>query len=172
MKIPAWLKILLILFVFFIVFSVLGAVSPYIIPLVLAVALILFPGADEAAPRLVKVMPWFWSLEILVSLVFVVMDLAGKKLFEADQRQPTAVEIWSGIILTAPLIWLLAKRHKAFRPMLVVATLVNLGIAVWVYSDGSGDIKAKFELAGGISTELLVSIYLLMKVRPHKVELA
>ncbi|MBI3557029.1 MAG: hypothetical protein HY074_12255 [Deltaproteobacteria bacterium] len=168
MRLPAWLKILIILLLSFIVFSVLGAVSPYIIPLVLAVSLMLFPGNDLAAPRLVKVMPWFWGLEILVSFVFIALDLAGKKLFESDQRQPTAIEIWSGIILTAPLIWLIVKRHKAFRPMLVLATLVNLAIGFWVYSGSLGDIKAKFELAGGVSTELLVSIYLLMKVRPKK----
>ena len=172
MKIPAWLKILVILFFLFIVFSVLGAVSPYIIPLALAVSLILFPGTDQANPRLVKVIPWFWGLEIIVSFIFVALDLAGKKLFESDQRQPTAIEIWSGIIFTAPLIWLIVKRHKAFRPMLVVATLVNLAIGFWVYSDSIGDVKAKFELAGGVTTELLVSIYLLVKVRTHKADFA
>lgn len=173
MKLPAWLKILLIIFLASFVFTVLGAVSPYVIGPVLVLALIFFPGRDPERPTLVKVIPWFWALEVLASVFFLAAQWTGRQAgLSDDVRPPTAPELWASIVLGIPLIWSLAKRSRTFRPLLIVSTAVFIAISIWAYADAGGDFKAKLELAGSLVTQLMVTIYLLMKVRPHESELA
>ncbi|MBI3542328.1 MAG: hypothetical protein HY075_03515 [Deltaproteobacteria bacterium] len=96
----------------------------------------------------------------------------GKPIGGDEMRQPTTVELAATVVLGAPLVLTLAKRHRFFKPVLVFSTVVFVGIACWVYSTSLRDYKAGFELAGDLFTQALVTGYLLVKVRTQDRQLA
>jgi hypothetical protein len=173
MKIPSWLKILGLLFFLSVIFSILGAaISEFlIVPLVL-ITLILFPGKDAKNPRLVRFIPWIWGLGAAISLVFLLAELIGRPMASPEMHNPTLPELWSTVLLTPPLIWALVRRNRFFRPLLIGSAILFTGLEFWIYSESNADIKAIFELVGGASSELILAIYLFIKVRPEKNELS
>lgn len=171
MKIPAWLKILIVLGLLSIVFTILGAVSEFIIAPVLVLALILFPGRDPDRPTLVKVLPWLWGLSALMAALLLVAEFAGKSMFPAGSPQPTPEELWTTLLVSPVLIWALVTRHRHFRVIVIASTVFMVGMEIYGYLDSSRDLKAVIELTGNLFAELLIAGYLLAKVPGHKVEL-
>jgi hypothetical protein len=175
MRIPTWLKILAVILLLSLVFTALAAVSAYIITTVVLIVLILFPGKDLENPRIVKLVPWFWGLGMVVAVFFLVMDALGKSIMPgADSRPPTPAELWSTILFTPPLVWAFVKRNLFFRPILIVSSLVFVGIEFWLYSDSAKHISDVFDLVGNISAEVILTVYLLLRVKmpTHKSELS
>lgn len=167
MKMPMWLKILILLILASIVFSALGAVSEFIVlPLVL-LALILFPGKNPANPTLFKVLPYLWALNSLASLAFLIAMAMGKNnLLGPDARELQPIELWTTLLFTFPLMITFVKRMPVFRVALVLTAVIYLGIELWIYETGAQDWKAKFELAGSFVSELMIVAYCLKKFRP------
>lgn len=165
MKMPLWLKMLLLFLPLSLVFSVLGTVSEFLIAPIFFFALMLFPGADAENPRLVRFMPWLWALEAVVALGLLALKMVGKSPFGPEMRAPTPLEMWSTILFAPPMIWTLVRRNGFFRPLLVFQAVAALAISFWVYSGRTGDIKAVFELCGDIVAELMVTIYLLARAK-------
>ena len=173
MKLPLWVKISIVLALLSIAGTVLSAVSPSLILPVAAIIIMLFPGPDAANPRLVRWIPWFWALDALVGLVFAIAMLMGKDLFPPEQRHPSMLEICSSIVMAGPMIWLLVKRHRLFKPVLIFSAVLFSGFSIWDYqTDPSIDLRAKIELISDLLTQVLLTAYLLVKVRAHKGELA
>lgn len=165
MRMPSWLKIVIILMLTSLVFSVLNAAAGSFILLLVLIALIVFPGKDPANPRLVRWMPALWGLNFLAALAFLVAGALGKSLVSAETELPSPGELWGTIFFVPPLIWTLVKRHRLFKPLLIASTVFMLGLELYKFTESLRDAKAVIELIGEGSAELILTIYLLRRVR-------
>lgn len=168
MRIPAWLKILVILLLTSLVFSALNAAAGTFILTLLLIVLIFFPGPDAKNPRLVRWIPWIWGLNFLAALAFLVAGAMGKSLVGPEADAPTSGELWATVVFAPLLMATLLKRHVAFKPLLIVSTVLFLGLEAKEYADSLQDGKALLELIGEGSAEIILTSYLLVKTRAKK----
>ena len=165
MRIPLWLKILVILMLLSAVLSALGPTAGSYLFLVGFLALIFFPGDDQSNPRLVRWVPWLWALNIIAAVVLLGAQGLGKTLLSPEVDGPTNAELWTTLFFAPTLIWTLVKRHRAFRVILVISVLTSLGLQISDYSQSAQDTKAIITLVGEGLSELLLAAYLFVKVK-------
>ena len=167
MKIPGWLKILCVLALLSLVFSVLGAVSEHFIAPVFLTALVLFPGRDKENPTLFKVIIWLWGLGFLAAIALLAGQFMGRPLLPAEADQPSQLELWSTIVFSPPLVWGFLRRERWFLPLLIGSTLLFMGIEIRDYTEREG-LKAVMELVGNITAEAILAIYMFKRFVPAR----
>lgn len=166
MRIPMWLKIIAVLMLISLVASILGATlsESVVLPLILVV-LALFPGKDADNPTLFKVMPWFWSLGLLIAIALLGASFMGKDLLGPEARAPSTLELWATILLTPLFLWTFIKRHRAFKTILVTSTVLFATIEIITYVDSAKTVKDVLGLAGDLFSEIFLGIYLFLKFK-------
>lgn len=168
MRIPAWLKILVILLLTSLVFSALNAAAGTFILTLFLIALILFPGPDAQNPRLVRWIPWIWGLNFFAAIAFLVAGFMGKSLVGPEANAPTVGELWATVVFAPLLIATLLKQHALFKPLLIASTVLFLGLEAKEYSDSLQDGKALLALVGEGSAGIVLTAYLLVKTRENR----
>lgn len=167
MRIPLWLKILVILMLLSAVLSALGPAASSYLFIVGFVALVFFPGKDPQNPRLVRWVPWLWGLNFVAATVLLGAQFIGKDLLTADVDAPSNAELWATLVFAPVLIWTLIKRHRTFRIVLIIAAVTSLGLQISEYSQSTQDAKATLTLIGESLSELILAVYLFVKVKPN-----
>jgi hypothetical protein len=100
--------------------------------------------------------------------VFSHRGIHGKETARPEAR-PQPWRTFSDHFITPPLVWALLTQNRYFRPLMLASAVLVVGMEFWIYSQSTGELKAVFEVVGGVLSEAMMTVYLLMKVRPHKV---
>ncbi|MEW6057258.1 MAG: hypothetical protein AB1540_11670 [Bdellovibrionota bacterium] len=158
-SLPLWLRITLVLGLLSFVFTILGAISPFLIAPLLFLLLILFPGPDASQPRLVRLMPWLWTMGFLIAILLLLAQETGHRIFGPDLDLPSRTEMIATVVFFPALIWSFWKQHRSFRLILIFSTAASIGIQLQAYFDGAQETKAMLELIGNLSAELIAAIY-------------
>lgn len=166
-SVPRWAKILFILILLSLVFTIFAQVAESLIPITLLTSLILFPGPDEENPRLIRWVPALWVLSFAVALAFLIARWFGKELAATDSHTISDMEILSTLVFSLPLAWTLIKRQPIFKWLLLASTVVSIWTEYEDYLHSPpGQLRAIIELAGSATAEVLLAVYLLLKFRP------
>jgi hypothetical protein len=165
---PLWLKIFLIFSLLGLVATLLGPLAPAVFLPVLFIVLIAFPGKDHENPTLFKVIPYLWTLGFAMSVVILVLLAMGRPFpGSGEVTPPSALELWSGILIYPPTMWSFLKRHRSFKPILLAGFVIAVVVSLSDFSDSVKDVRACLDLIGGLGGELILTPYLYWKFKPE-----
>ena len=161
----AVLRALVILILISLVLGPLAAVADTVVPLLLILALIWFPG-EKNNPRLVRFMPLLWAISFFEALIIMIDFVFELRLFPRELYAMIKIEDAVFAFATAPvLIWFYYRNTRVFKPVLVVCMLLSAALSVYSFLAQDITIKTSFDFIASVTFDAIVGIYLYRKIK-------
>jgi hypothetical protein len=133
----------------------------------LGVALILmaFPGRDPARPRLIRVLPWLWGLNLVAAAAILVLRSGSAGSLPEEIRELSDFDLWSTLLLSPLLLGTFFYAKRAFKPAAVVSAVVSSAAYLSDYFDGARGLGEGIRATSSVGFEIAITAYLLARFR-------
>lgn len=169
LRIPLWLKIFFLLMALSLVATASAVITESLLLPPFLLFFVFFPGKNPAKPRMFTVAFGLWSLGFLVALGLLIANWFHIPIPTLDQsgKRPEDIELWLTVLSSPPAIWGLAKRASWFRPFLVVSAVLFLAMDCYGLAARDRGLGAIIDFASNVAGELILTIYLWLKLGPR-----
>ncbi len=157
-------KFVLFIIILSIVVAPLVSVSEAIIPLALVTVLIYFPG-DGEKPRLIRWLPYIWGLSFIESLIIVIDNVSGAKIFPPEIYAIIKMNETMLTLAFAPvMIWAFYKKQDLFKWLFYANMVLSMILSFYNFAVDEQTVKNWIDLIASISTDIILIIYFQKKL--------
>lgn len=155
-RIPKWLWFFLLIIGFSFLTPLIEPLksAPSAIVCVIFGLLIVFPGKDPVQPRLIRLLPLFWSLEFLSAALLLLLQ-SKPELLPEELRDQSVFLVASTLIWTPILAWHYFRKTRFFVTLFIVVSVASLGHFIWQNVGGNAKTDDFFQLLA----TLILTVY-------------